>query len=173
MWEFDSSFFTTEVIAIIVSVIALFISIWDRFRNNRDTRKSNKKAEKALRLSQGSTELAIRSMISEARYKLNNFQFEYRSLKVQKPDLDKTKFEPILYSYIEDLLNQYDTACMLYFDNKIDRKRFKSQYHKEISNCVEGGAYKRYFDPKKIRFEGIIKAYKQWKKENKNQNIKP
>lgn len=160
----DFSFFTAETIAIIVSSLALIVSVWDRYGNIRDTRKSNKKAEKALRLSQGTTELAIRSMISEARFKLNNFSFEYKSLKIQNPNMDKTGFDKLLFSYIEDLLNQYDTACMLYFDNKIDRLRFKTQYKKEIINCVEARSYKEYFDPEKIRFEGIMKAYLKWKK---------
>ncbi|MCC8360587.1 hypothetical protein [Salinimicrobium sediminilitoris] len=164
----DFSFFTTEVLALLFSGLAIIVSVWDRYGNIRDTRKSNKKAEKALRLSEGSTELAIRSMISEARFKLNNFQFEYKALKVANREFDNTGFDKILYSYIEDLLNQYDTACMLYFDNKIDRKRFKSQYERELINCVEGNAYKKYFDSDNPRFEGIMRAYAKWRKENKN-----
>lgn len=146
-----------------MSLFALFISLFDSKENRLQNRKSNKKAEKALRLSQGSTELGIRSSISEGRTRFNTFVFEFKKLQLEYPEADLSGFANIMNVYLEDLLSLYDTACVLYLDKKIDRKRFKKHFMNEIVNSVENPNYREeYFNSEKVKFSGIVEVYEKW-----------
>lgn len=69
----------------------------------------------------------------------------------------------LFYSALEDLLNHYERACMLYIDGKIDKERFKKEYSTEIRNLVEKGEYKeRYFPPHTSKYKAILKVYDSW-----------
>lgn len=156
-----------EWIPIGISLFALVFTCRDSIENAKQNRRTNKKAEKALRLSQGSTELNIRSSISEGRSRFNSFVFEVKKLELEHPQADLTGFNNLMKGYLEDLLNQYDTACVLYLDKKLDKKWFKKHYRKEIIQSVENPGYKdKYFNPKNVRFPGMVKVYNEWSKAN-------
>lgn len=134
---------------------------------------------KTFRLGQGQTELVLRANISQARsqvedvkLQLKNSQLQFESQKellsadgieTQKRALEFT--EQLLKTRIENLLNQYETACSTYRDQKIDTKRFKLDYRNEIREIVEGSIFKEYFDPIRTIYPEILKTYIQW--ENK------
>lgn len=152
-----------EWIPIVISLFALVFTWRDSQENAKQNRRSNKKAEKALRLSQGGTELNIRSSISEGRSRFNSFVFEVKKLELEHPKADLGGFNNLMRAYLEDLLNQYDTACVLYLDKKLDKKWFKKHYRKEIIQSVENPGYKdSYFNPDNVRFPGIVKVYEEW-----------
>ena len=65
-------------------------------------------------------------------------------------------------SAVESWLNTYEEACAKYIDNKIDKKRFKKQYHTEIRNLVEEEEFEKFFNPTKSKFQAILKVYKEW-----------
>ncbi|PIB39085.1 hypothetical protein [Maribacter sp. 4G9] len=162
IWGLD----LTEIITISISSLAIIISVWDRIANRNVNRKTNLKAEEAIRLSQGVTEIEIRNSISNARSRVDDFRLQLRNFKLERPKEDLSAHEKIFYSILEDYFNHYDRACRLYLENKIDTKSFKKEYKLEIKNIVENKNYKRYFEPKKPRFKAILKVHKRWTKNN-------
>jgi hypothetical protein len=156
-----------DLITIFISLVAIFISIWDRFSNSKTNKKTNKKAEKALKLSQGVIEIELRNSITNARRRVDEFGLELRKFKLERPKADLSAHEKIFYSILEDYINQYDRACMLYLDKKIDRKAFKREYQTELNNIIKNENYNdRYFDKKKPRFKSVIKVHRKWMKKN-------
>lgn len=154
-----------DVITICISSLAIIISVWDRISNNAANKKSDIKAEKALKLAQGVTEIEIRNSISQARHRVDSFAVELKKFKIDNPTADLISHQTLFYSILEDFINQYDRACMLYLDDKIDRKRFKKEYKQELVNLVENGKYKtKYFSENNLRFESIISVYEKFKK---------
>ena len=130
-----------EIVALLVSVSALIITYRNRVDNKRQTKKSNEKAERAIKLSEGTVEMGLRNSISNARTNVNS------AIR----DLEK------------DLLNQYERACMLYLDNKLDKDRFKIEYSFEIRNIIEKGEYKdKYFPAHTSKYKAILKVYDEW-----------
>lgn len=152
----------SEIITIGIALLAIIISVWDRVLNNRSNNKSLEKAEEAIRLSQGISEMELRNSISSARSKINEFSFELKKFKLDKPNEDYLSLEKIFRANLEDYFNHYDRGCRLYLENKIDQKSFKKEYKKEIKNIVENKNYKEYFNPQKKRFKAIMKVYKKW-----------
>ena len=155
-----------DIITITISLLAILISICDRVANIKNNKKTDEKAEQAIKLSQGVTEIELRNSISSARSRLDNFGILLQNFKIEKPKEDLSSHEKIFYSILEDYFNHYDKACRLYLEDKIDRQSFKKEYKTEIKNIVENNNYKRYFNPKKVRFKGIVKVYKKWNKNN-------
>lgn len=153
-----------DIIAIAISLLALSISIWDRIANIKNNKKTDQKSEQAIKISQGATEIELRNSISSARSRLDDFALLLRNFKIEKPKENLSSHEKIFYSILEDYFNHYDRACRLYLEDKIDRKSFKNEYKAEIKNIVENKNYKRYFNPKKVRFKGVVKVYKKWNK---------
>lgn len=151
-----------DVIVLVLSSLAIIISVWERIANRNANRKTDSKAEKAIRLAQGVTEIEIRNSISNARSRLDDFRIQLVNFKLDRPDENLSPHEKVFYSILEDYFNHYDRACRLYLENKIDRKSFKREYQKEIKNLIENENYKRYFDPKQHRFEAIVKVHKKW-----------
>lgn len=154
-----------DLITITISSLAILISILDRIANARNNEITDKKAEKALKLSQGIIEIELRNSITNARRRVDEFRLELQNFKLDRPEAELTAHEKIFWSILEDYLNQYDRACMLYLDRKIDRKSFKREYQTELKNIITNKNYKeRYFNKKKPRFESVIKVYKKWSK---------
>jgi len=156
-----------EIITIGISLLAILISVLDRVLNSRSNRRANIKSEEAIRISQGTIELEIRNSISNARSKINEFGFELKKLKSEKPNEDISSLEKIFLSILEDYFNHYDRACRLYLENKIDKKSFKKEYKGEIKKIVENQNYSAYFAPEKHRYKAILKVYKKWQKNTK------
>lgn len=154
-----------DIITILISFAAIIISIWDRIANNIAIKNSDEKSERALKLAQGVTEIEIRNSISQARHRVDSFAVELKKFKIENPSADLSSHQTLFYSILEDFINQYDRACMLYLDKKIDRKRFKKEYKNELVNLVENGKYKeKYFNHQNIRFKSLMKVYNKIKK---------
>lgn len=151
-----------EIITTVIASLALIISVWDRIRNKIENKISKQKAEEAILLAQGITEMELRNSISSARNKINEFGFQLKIYKSEHKKEDTSSLETIFSSILEDYFNHYDRGCRLYLENKIDRKSFKKEYKKEIKNNVENRNYKDYFNPNKKRYKAILKVYKEW-----------
>lgn len=157
-----------DIITITISLFAIAISVWDRIANLNNNRKTNEKAEQAIKLSQGVTEIEIRNSISNARSRVDDFGLQLRNFKLERPKEDLKAHEKIFWSILEDYFNHYDRACRLYLEGKIDKKSFKKEYKREIRNIIVNKNYQRYFGSKNKRFKAILKVYKKWNNE-KNQ----
>lgn len=149
--------------AIIVSILALMITILSYYSNIKQVEKTNIKAERAIKLSEGNIEIGIRNSISNARVNVNSTIRDLENFKIQNPNADLKTMTKLFWSAVEDLLNQYERACMLYLDNKLDQVRFKTEYSIEIRNVVEKGNYKEmYFPAHTSKFKAILKVYEEW-----------
>lgn len=159
IWGFEA----IDLITIFISGLAIVISILDRIANSRNNKRTDKKAEKALKLAQGTIEIELRNSISNARRRVDEFGLDLQNFKLDRPDAELIAHEKIFWSILEDYLNQYDRACMLYLDKKIDKKAFRREYQTELKNIITNENYKeRYFNKAKPRFESVIKVYNKW-----------
>ena len=59
-------------------------------------------------------------------------------------------------------LNAYEEACAKYLDNKVDKERFRKNYHIEIRQLVEDTNNKDKFDATTSPYKAILKVYKEW-----------
>ena len=65
----------------------------------------------------------------------------------------------------EGYLNAYDKACAAYRDNKVDKSRFKKDYHDEINNLVAGvnaDSFRALLQPKGVKYRAIWAVYDEW-----------
>lgn len=145
-----------SIISVIIAGIALY--------------KSSQASSSALNIQHASVELEIRNSISSAQSEIRMFSVSFASLKVEYDagTLDNNGLKVFefnvktLNSMIESMLNKYDDACGKYLDGKIDKNRFKKTYHREISNLVQNGEFKKYFDPVTTSYKAILVVYKEW-----------
>lgn len=152
-----------EIIAIVISLAALIFTLIDRKRQSARLKNSDEKAERAIRLSEGNIELSIRNSISEGRHRMNMAIKDLQNFKLLHPNNDISIMSKLFYSALEDFLNHYERACMLYLDDKIDKNRFKLEYSTEIRNLVEKGEYKeKYFPAHTSKYRAILLVYHSW-----------
>lgn len=152
-----------DIFAVAISLGTLIYTIFDGKSKEKKLVESERKAERALKLSEGSMELGLRNSISSARDRVNTSIRDLHHFKNKYQDRDDKIMTKLFYSALEDLLNHYERACMLYIDNKIDKDRFKIEYFIEIRNVVEKGEYKeKYFPAHTSRYKAILKVYDEW-----------
>lgn len=150
-------------LALIVAAISLGVSFFFRNRNSQDTRRSLEQSDKALRYSAGNFETGVRAYISTTRDRMTEALWKFQERKEDFPNADLTKYKGLLYGYIEDYLNAYDRACMLYLDGKIDQVRFQKEYQREIRRAVEDIHDREHFFPaNRVKFEALQKVYAQF-----------
>ncbi len=177
IWELD----TNDVLTISIAFLALLVSLAGGIVNWVFNKKTDKKAEQAIRLAQGATEIELRNLISNARREVTDFRLKIKEFKKENPEDDLGDHEKVFYAILEDYFNQYDRACRLYLDDKVDKHSFKKEYKKEIENLIKNPNYKRYLNPKKKRYEGIILVCQEWfegkllfdQKPKKTKKLKP
>jgi hypothetical protein len=70
---------------------------------------------------------------------------------------------------VEDWLNAYEEACAKYIDDKIDRKRFRQLYRREVRQICEASEERqaeiwKLLQPESTSsYSAIWKVYKEWK----------
>ena len=154
---------TLDIVAIVIAGFSLILTIYHRYRQGIRLKQSELKAERAIKLSEGNIELSIRNSLSESRHRLNLAMKDLNEFKISHPGQDLNIMKKLFYSTLEDFINTYERACMLYLDDKIDRERFRREYSTEIRNLVENGEYKdKYFPAHTAKFKAILKVYDEW-----------
>ena len=139
-----------EIIAVIVSVIGLVASIYSIIRANN-----------AHKIAQGQIELNIHQLLNQTK----KDEMEISMMIAQKcSNNDETVklLKNALKSAMERTVNAYEEACAKYLDGKVDKERFKKNYHIEIRQLVEDNNYKQYFDSTTSSYKAILKVYKEW-----------
>lgn len=131
-----------ELVCIIVSTITAIFSAFAAFFSYLSGKS----------MAQGNIELQIRQMISEAEYKILD------CLENSSENLEALK---------ENLLTCYEEACAKYIDNKLDKKRFKEMYSKEIKNLIKSSAFKDQLNPQTTVYTSILHVYKEWFSNNR------
>ena len=139
-----------EIIAVIVSVIGFVASIYSIIRANN-----------AHKIAQGQIELNIHQLLNQTK----KDEMEISMMIAQKcSNNDETVklLKNALKSAMERTVNAYEEACAKYLDGKVDKERFKKNYHIEIRQLVEDNNYKKYFDSTTSSYKAILKVYKEW-----------
>ena len=140
-----------EIIAVVISVVGLGLSIWSII-----------KARSAHKIAQGQIELNIHQLLNQAK----KDEMEISILIAEKCSDNSSEIKSIILSAlntaIERTLNAYEEACAKYLDGKVDKERFKKNYHIEIRQLVENKNHKKHFDPTTSVYKAILKVYEEW-----------
>lgn len=144
-----------EITAIIVSVISALISIVSIIFSHRASKKANSIAAEQKMISQGQIELEIHQMISQTKRDVLDI-----ALKIQgnQTGIVQQAFETAR----EMNLNAYEEACSKYLDGKVDKERFKKNYHVEIRQLVENANNEDKFNAVTSKYKCILAVYAEW-----------
>ena len=148
-----------ELISIIIASVSAIIAVL-----------SVLSARKANTLSSSGIETSLRSLIENGRNIVNTISITMAPLLAQKDEKSFSEiqrkeldiYKGLFKSAVESWLNTYEEACAKYIDNKIDKTRFKKQFHSEIRGVVECQELKSFFDPTTSKFKTILKVYEEW-----------
>lgn len=154
----------------IILASSFLLSIFSAVKTSQHNTKILKLEEENKKLTneynqlvKGQTEINIQNMIAASKKNVLDY-CNYRSENPTKDAKIKKDRQDHLWGLQEENLNAYETACSLYLDEKIDKERFKKQYHKEIQNLIENEEIREKFfnNSVKVRFGAIEKVYKDW-----------
>ncbi len=140
-----------EIVAIVFSSIGLLISIISIVRANS-----------AHKIAQGQIELNIHQLLNQTKKDV----MDVTIVIAEKCSNDDQNMKGVLTQALntanERNLNAYEEACAKYLDNKVDKERFKKNYHIEIRQLVEDDNNKNKFDATTSPYKAILKVYKEW-----------
>ena len=140
-----------EIVAIIISVVGLIISII-----------SIVKSHYAHKISQGQIELDIHQLINQAQKDVLDISIVMIEKLPDNSNDAKNMIKKALNAAYERNLNAYEEACAKYLDNKVDKDRFKKNYHLDIRKLVEDEHFKPIFNSTTSPYKAILKVYNKW-----------
>ena len=140
-----------EIVAVVISGIGLVISIFSIFRANS-----------AHKIAQGQIELNIHQLLNQTKKDVMDVTLIIAEKCSDNDESMKQTLKQALNTANERNLNAYEEACAKYLDNKVDKERFKKNYHIEIRQLVEDQNNKDKFDANTSPYKGILKVYKEW-----------
>jgi hypothetical protein len=149
--------------ALVVAFASLFVA-WRASRKVEDNARENTNIQHAV------IESELRQAVESAKSRVNEIGLLLMPLRSKK-EVSSLSLEEnlILEGYyksfdaaVESMLNTYENACSNHLDGKIDKTRFKRNYHVEIRNLLEKEELKKYFDPTTTRYKPLLKVYKEW-----------
>jgi hypothetical protein len=158
--------------SVALAAVAALLSLWALYISKQSIKKADQagaKAEEATRkaqlISEGTIELYLNEVISNARSRQS--QVLIATLN-DLPGSEKAKqIMGLLDESLEDFLNSIEEACSKYLDSKIDKGRFKAAYLYQIKNVMEKGSRSRTMVDERVnRFLSIETVYAEWFPEN-------
>ncbi|MCB0475623.1 MAG: hypothetical protein KDC69_08100 [Flavobacteriaceae bacterium] len=139
-----------------------------RFTLDEITKKvehSLNQSQEAIETSKDSIELTLNAEINQSRYKVLDAAKALSDFRLKHPKKDSSDREQFFSSAIENMLNQYESACEYYLSGRINKNRFEKQMHLEIKRIVEDKATKKYFtNTLTSSYKAIIEVYKELNK---------
>lgn len=144
-----------ELAAIIVASLSALFALGSVIFSYRASKKANSIAEDQRMISQGQIELQIHQIISQTKRDLLDI-----ALKIQ--DDSSVIIQQAFETARELNLNAYEEACSKYLDSKVDKERFKKNYHIEIRQLVESKSNKDKFDAVTSKYKCILAVYNEW-----------
>lgn len=126
--------------------------------------KANELSQKDNLLAQADIEFQIASNIRETENRVSDIGIEVaKNLGEDVEDNVKEMFRKVFNQAIESNLNAYEEACAKYLDGKVDKDRFKKNYHKQIRRLIEDSKdLMKYFDKPSSAYKCILKVYNEW-----------
>ena len=140
-----------EIVAVVISSVGLLISIISIVRANN-----------AHKIAQGQIELNIHQLLNQTKKDVMDVTLVIAEKCSGNDQEMKSVLTQALNTANERNLNAYDEACAKYLDNKVDKERFKKNYHIEIRQLVEDTNNKSKFDANTSPYKAILKVYKEW-----------
>lgn len=139
-----------EIIAVVISGVGILISIFSII-----------KANSAHKIAQGQIELNIHQLINQTKKDVLQITLLVAE-KCSENDQTTSVLKQALNTALEQNINAYEEACAKYLDSKVDKERFKKNYHLEIRQLVENPNNKDKFDATISPYKAILKVYKEW-----------
>jgi hypothetical protein len=146
-----------------ISIISIIFSSRANNTSNRLSGYYNSLVEKNNLFVSGQTELQLSQSIDETKRHLMNITFKIAELPPDADESVKSLLTDLMKSAMESNVNAYESACSLYIDNKIDKKRFKKLYNIEIRRVIEDSSFEEFYIPESTsKYQATWKVYKEW-----------
>lgn len=130
--------------------------------------RSRKNSEGQTRMNLRNSLSNARMAVEDARLQLLNVKNQFDTIKRVLPNESTSiyernlkRYEDLVNSRIENFLNIYDSACLLYQQNKINAKEFKREYMEEIGGLFDSKFFERFFG-RKSSYKALIEVYSEW-----------
>lgn len=140
-----------EIVAIVISILGLFISVISIIR-----------AKNAHKIAQGQIELNIHQLLNQTKKDVIDIALVIAEKCSGNEQEMRSAIAKAFDTANERNLNAYEEACAKYLDNKVDKERFKKNYHIEIRQLVEDTNNQSKFDANTSTYKAILKVYKEW-----------
>ncbi|MBC7776324.1 MAG: hypothetical protein H7246_12890, partial [Phycisphaerae bacterium] len=125
-------------------------------------KKAHEKASQAERVSQGQLKITLRDRINHARNQVEETKHQLDEYKESYPNKPLDRKNHLLNSKLENFFNAYETACIMYFKENLNKRDFREEYREEIRDLVEAETFRRFFEPTTSRYQSMIRVYKEW-----------
>ncbi len=158
IWELSNA----EIIALITSFAALIISIRNITISGVFNQKATKKIKKVLNRAQQSVESEINEAINVSFERIDLIKKQLTLIEEKQTVHTTSLYQSLLNETLEDLYKQYDRACNFYWENKINRERFKRIYKSEIIQLMDE-SHNDHFNKLKGNYPNIKRVYDRWK----------
>ena len=116
----------------------------------------------AHKISQGQIELEIHQLINQTQKDVMEISIVIAEKLPDNSPEAKIMIKKALSTAYERNLNAYEEACAKYLDNKVDKERFKKNYHLDIRKLVENEHFKDKFNSTTSPYKAILKVYNEW-----------
>jgi len=88
---------------------------------------------------------------------------ELTDLKSENPGKDFKTKSKVLRSSLEYLYSQYEKACQLYLDGKIDKSKFQDDFEDDLVNLIDRGELsEKFFWTRTDSYPSILKVYRKF-----------
>ena len=159
-----------DVAAIIIAGLSFLVALASLAFSIVSQTKASQLAKENTQLAHGMLEIEVRATIGDETARVNEVAMRMNPLVAKKnagaiSPAEQGELDALQNNWrasVQGMLNAYDEACTKYLDGKIDKERFKRNYHFEIRNLLESSGLKQFFDPHTSRYKAIIKLYDQW-----------
>lgn len=159
-----------SIAALIISLLALFISLNNRNKRKRLRREFEAHKTGSPKTSASGLETTYRNAISQSRARLKVAMDEITDLKEQHPGKEFKTQSKVFISSLEYLYAQYEKACQLYLDGKIDRAKFHDEFEGDLVNLIDKGEFsEKYFWTRIEEYPAILKVYKKFTGDDENE----
>lgn len=146
-----------DLLALLVAAAALVLSYFNYRKYTELTSQYNGIAQTQALSAQGDLETQLRNSIFSA----NKYNAELLFELEKNPD--SNVLPKALMMAGENYRNVYEDACSKYIDGKIDKKRFKNMYQKEIRKLVEDNPHKEFYASAQSPYTCTISVYNEWR----------
>lgn len=134
--------------------VSTVISVISLVKSNSNEKKTDENEKALKRMKEGQIEIQLAQYIHQTEQNIIDI-----GLKLGN---DENILSKVLSSAMELNLNAYEEACAKYIDGKMDKERFKKNYHVSIRRLVESNEYSSYFNPTTSSYKAILKVYNEW-----------